>query len=115
MKKLFLAMLALAGISVTASAQTAPAQKTVSPVVAKHAVKPATAAKQAPGTAMISNTKGVKVKPVAAAKPVATNGPVKKDGRPDMRYKTNKITAAKATTHFKKNGTPDKRFKENKS
>lgn len=31
----------------------------------------------------------------------------KKDGKPDKRFKGNKI-------HTKKDGTPDKRFKENK-
>ena len=43
-----------------------------------------------------------------------TAGPKKKDGTPDMRYKTNK-EAAKPTTHLKKDGTPDKRYKENKT
>lgn len=43
-----------------------------------------------------------------------TTGPKKKDGTPDMRYKTNK-EAAKPTTHLKKDGTPDKRYKENKT
>lgn len=37
----------------------------------------------------------------------------KKDGTPDMRYKSNKATAD-TTRHMKKNGTPDKRYKENK-
>lgn len=35
---------------------------------------------------------------------------MKKNGKPDMRFKTNK-----AKIHLKKDGTPDKRFKENKA
>ena len=59
--------------------------------------------------------------PAAATKTAATPSkttaaPVKKDGTPDMRYKTNQ-DAAKATpapVHTKKDGTADKRYKENK-
>lgn len=36
-----------------------------------------------------------------------TKGPVKKDGTPDKRYKTNK--------KLKKDGTPDKRYNVNKA
>ncbi len=36
----------------------------------------------------------------------ATKGPVKKDGTPDKRYKSNK--------KLKKDGTPDKRYNVNK-
>ncbi len=52
-------------------------------------------------------------KPATAA---ATATPTKKDGTPDMRYKSNKdaAKAAPATTHTKKDGTPDERYKENK-
>jgi hypothetical protein len=58
-------------------------------------------------------------KPAATAttaKPAAAANPVKKDGTPDMRYKSNKdaAKAAPATTHVKKDGTADKRYKENK-
>ncbi len=52
-----------------------------------------------------------------SAKPATTTTPTKKDGTPDMRYKSNKDaakTAPAATVHTKKDGTPDKRYKENK-
>jgi hypothetical protein len=43
-----------------------------------------------------------------SAKDVRSTGahPVKKDGTPDKRYKSNR--------HLKKDGTPDRRFKEHK-
>jgi hypothetical protein len=50
------------------------------------------------------------------AKPATTAaGPTKKDGTPDMRYKTNKDAAKAPPAHLKADGTPDKRFKENKA
>jgi len=61
----------------------------------------------------------VQTKPAEKAKAPAANtaaAPVKKDGTPDMRFKTNK-EAAKATTPagpLKKDGTPDMRHKANK-
>jgi len=54
---------------------------------------------------------GAKKEQTAPAKKEAA--PTKKDGSPDMRYKSNKI-AADTSKHMKKNGTPDKRYKENK-
>jgi hypothetical protein len=45
----------------------------------------------------------------------AVTGPAKKDGTPDMRYKTNKDAAKAPPVHLKKDGTPDKRYKENKT
>ena len=45
-----------------------------------------------------------------------TAGPLKKDGTPDMRYKTNKDAAkAKPAGPLKKDGTPDMRYKANKT
>lgn len=46
----------------------------------------------------------------------ASQGKMKKDGTPDMRYKENKDVkpAAAANVKLKKDGTPDKRFKANK-
>jgi hypothetical protein len=51
-----------------------------------------------------------------APKKTTTQTPAKKDGTPDMRYKSNKdaAKAKPATTPVKKDGTPDKRYKENK-
>ncbi len=50
-----------------------------------------------------------------AKKTTATTaqGPTKKDGTPDKRYKANKEAAK--PVHVKKDGTADKRFKENKT
>lgn len=45
----------------------------------------------------------------------STSKKVKKDGTPDMRFKTNKEEAAKAGGPKKKDGTPDMRYKANKS
>jgi hypothetical protein len=43
-------------------------------------------------------------------------GPTKKNGTPDMRYKSNKDAAkTPTTTHLTKSGQPDKRYKENKT
>jgi len=42
----------------------------------------------------------------AGSAPSETKGPVKKDGTPDKRYKSNK--------KLKKDGTPDKRYNVNK-
>jgi hypothetical protein len=64
-----------------------------------------------------AQTTPAKAKKTTAAKPAASaTAPTKKDGTPDMRYKTNKdaAKATPATTHTKKDGTPDKRYKENK-
>ncbi len=41
-----------------------------------------------------------------SSKPSEVKGPVKKDGTPDKRYKSNK--------KLKKDGTPDKRYNVNK-
>lgn len=89
MKKIFLAVIFLSGFSVYVQAQSTPVK----------AKKPATAATAS-----------------AAPKASAAVTPTKKDGTPDMRYKSNKdaAKAAPATTHTKKDGTPDKRYKENK-
>jgi hypothetical protein len=62
--------------------------------------------------AQTSPAKTDKKKTTTAATTTAP-GPKKKDGTPDMRYKTNKDAAK--TTHLKKDGTPDKRYKENKT
>jgi hypothetical protein len=70
--------------------------------------------KTTPSTA--SKKEAKTTQPAAAASPApakTATAPVKKDGTPDMRYKTNKESAA-PVTHTKKDGTPDKRYKENK-
>ena len=93
MKKIFLALTLIAGISFSSIAQSTPS-KDKKP--ATTTAKPATATAAKPAT--------------------AAAGPTKKDGSADMRYKANKdaAKAAPATTHTKKDGTPDKRYKENK-
>lgn len=96
MKRIFLALVLITGISVYSNAQTTPA-KTKKPATTS-ATKPTTASTTKPATTP------------------TTAGPTKKDGSADMRYKANKdaAKAAPATTHTKKDGTPDKRYKENK-
>lgn len=67
----------------------------------------------------LSFVSSAQTKPAAKAKAPAAKtaaAPVKKDGTPDMRFKTNK-EAAKATAPagpLKKDGTPDMRHKANK-
>lgn len=90
MKRLLLSFVLVTGLLAASFAQTSPA--TASQKETKTA-KPATTTSPAP------------------AKSATT--PVKKDGTPDMRYKTNKENAA-PVTHTKKDGTPDQRYKENK-
>ena len=60
-----------------------------------------------------ANKSASAAKPATAAKPAAAPTAIRKDGKPDMRYKANK-EAAKHEGPKKKDGTPDKRFKENK-
>jgi len=94
MKKNLLVIVLLIGLHVYSLAQTTPT----------HAKKPTTSATSSkPSTAAVPKT-------------ASTASPTKKDGTPDMRYKSNKdaAKAAPATTHTKKDGTPDKRYKENK-
>ena len=97
MKKMLLAFIFLIGFNVYSHAQATPAKAKTA-----KAKEPAT-------TAAITKTSTK-----STAKTSATAGPAKKDGTPDMRYKTNKVAAKTTTTHLKKDGTPDKRYKENK-
>ena len=94
MRKIFLAFIFLIGSSVYSHAQATPAQATLA-----KAKKPTTTSTTA-----------------ATTKPSTSATPVKKDGTPDMRYKSNKdaAKAVPATIHTKKDGTADKRYKENK-
>lgn len=103
MKKLFLASLFLCSFIIFSNAQASPTQ--TPPVKAKKPATTAVAAKP---------DKTSVVKPATGSS--ATSVPTKKDGTPDMRYKTNKEAAKKASApaHLKKDGTADKRFKENK-
>ena len=93
MKKLFLALVLVAGLGKFASAQTA-------------AAKPA-----------VTTKTSVAVQRPAAAKVTATAHPVKADGTPDMRYKSNKakLAATVAAGPKKADGTPDMRYKANKA
>jgi len=104
MKKLFLFLGILLGLSTFTMAQTGP----------KKDAKKMTAdtAKKATSSKMATTSKSA-----TTSKPATTAGPAKKDGTPDMRYKKNKDAAKMKTdtaVHKKKDGTPDKRYKENK-
>jgi len=106
MKKLLLSFVLVTGLLTASFAQTAPATaskketKTTQPA-------PAHAAATSPSPAP-AHTAAASPAPAKAA-----TAPVKRDGTPDMRYKTNKENAA-PVTHTKKDGTPDKRYTENK-
>ncbi len=139
MKKLIIAAIALTGFSVASFAQAVPAKKAdaskmqivknTSPkkvdakvVAINNVTKPAPAAVtktpvvKTETKAVVAKTTPVAAKPVAVTKPVAvakinTAAPLKKDGTPDKRFKTNTgVTAGP----LKKDGTADMRFKANK-
>lgn len=116
-----IAALLLAGFSTAGIAQvTTPAPKK-GDASKLQVVKKTTDQKEA-GKVVKMNTP---VKPAVApvTKPVTTTplkkeaanavakGPAKKDGTPDMRYKSNQ---AKTSGPLKKDGTKDMRYKENK-
>lgn len=86
MKKLLIALCFMLGFAGIASAQTAK--------------------KKAPAAAKIE-----KVKPAEEA---AAARPVKKDGTPDRRFKSNKVKTDIAAGPTKKDGTPDMRYAKNK-
>jgi len=125
MKKLMIATLFLAGFSVAGIAQSTPAPKKGEP--AKMQVVKKTGDKKDEGKVVKMNTtttKTVATTPttpkVATTTPVkkapvttttAASGPAKKDGTPDMRYKSNQGTT---TGPLKKDGTKDMRYKANK-
>lgn len=92
MRKLFLALTIVLGISFAANAQTA--------TPAKAAAQPA---KKATTT--------------AAAKPSFSTAAAKTkaDGTPDMRYKENKEAKTVPAGPKKADGTPDMRYKKNKA
>lgn len=100
MKKVLLAILAIASFSVATLAQTKEPVK-------KNPTPPVKVEKKAP-----AQTATAQANKPAIAKTTA-KAPVKKNGTPDMRYKENKKTA-EPKPHLKKDGTKDKRFKENK-
>ena len=105
MKRLLLGLLTLAFLG-GAVAQTTPATKAQTPST-RHAAKTKTTVNAKTST---ENTTEAKTSTETTA-----SNPVKKNGTPDMRYKSNKQAAkSQTTTHVKKDGTPDKRYKENK-
>lgn len=128
MKKLIIAAIALTGFSAASFAQSAPAVKKTAPSK-MQVVKNVTAKKEdgkvvainkvaAPAPVAVTKTPVVKTetKAIAVTKtaPVAkTNAavPLKKDGTPDKRFKSNTSTAAGP---LKKDGTADMRYKANK-
>lgn len=90
MRKLMLAVMALIGFGLSATAQQAPK-------------KDAKASKEAKAPAKKEEAK-------APAKKEEVKAPLKKDGTPDKRFKENKEPKGP----LKKDGTPDKRFNANK-
>lgn len=131
MKKLIFAIVAFAGVNMTATAQAIPAKKTTAPkmeVVKTTKVKKTDAkvvAISKPAPAVVTKTPAVKTKEktvvVTKTAPAATKTVtvaktstgviLKKDGTPDKRYKTNSGNGAGP---LKKDGTPDMRYKANK-
>jgi hypothetical protein len=123
MKKLLIATIALAGLSISSFAQTAApvakkadagkmqtVKKTDAKVVAIHKTPTTAAIKAMPAPAAKPASKTAATAAMATTTRT-TAGPVKKDGTPDKRFKANQ---AIAKAPLKKNGTPDMRFKENK-
>lgn len=114
MKKIILVAFAILTFSAAGFAQTT--QKAAEPSTHKkeHKIKSTTIRPQA--TQNMTNATAPKaMQAEKKMKPVATTGPSKKNGTPDMRYKANKTAVATNThKHLKKNGTPDKRYSENK-
>jgi hypothetical protein len=123
MKRVLIVALALLGFSAASLAQTVPATKKNEPsktqIVKKATRKKENSQAVASNKAAKTTTPAVAKTQVAKAKPVAektvakTNaaGPLKKDGTPDMRFKSNHAIAAGP---LKKEGTPDRHFKTNK-
>ena len=117
MKKVLIAVLALAGFSAASFAQTVPAAKKNDP--AKLQVVKKTTDKKPDAKVVALNKPAKPVTPVVAKAPetaktvakVNTAAALKKDGTPDKRFKTNQGVAAGP---LKKDGTPDKRYKVNK-
>ncbi|MDF2381227.1 hypothetical protein JMG10_07110 [Nostoc ellipsosporum NOK] len=115
MKKIILAAFAIIGFSAASFAQTT--QKTIEPATQKKEHKMTQPAKTVTPKTQASMTTATAPKATQTKQttPVAANGPAKKDGTPDMRYKANKTAVAAAPSkHLKKDGTPDKRYTENK-
>jgi hypothetical protein len=112
MKKLIIAAIALIGFNAASFAQAAPATK-AEPSKMK-VVKKATDSKQETKVVPITKTATAPAaaKP-AAAKTTTAASPIKKDGTPDKRFKSNAATTP-AAGPVKKDGTPDKRYKANK-
>lgn len=114
MKKIILAAFAIIGFSAAGFAQTT--QKVAEPVQKKEhkMVQPAKTVAAKNQANMTSATSPATMQKKQTT-PVTATGPAKKDGTPDMRYKTNKTAvAATPPKHLKKDGTPDKRYTENK-
>lgn len=114
MKKIILAAFAIIGFSAASFAQST--QKVTEPLQKKEhkMVQPAKTVAAKSQTNMTSApASGVAQKKQMT--PVAAAGPAKKDGTPDMRYKSNKTAVATTSPkHLKKDGTPDKRYTETK-
>ena len=111
MKKLFLAAMAVLGLSIAGMAQTkAPAKKTsekkthITAPAKSEAVAPASAKSEK--VAKESKATHHEAKNEVAKTKAANGTKLKADGTPDKRYKENK--------KLKADGTADMRYKENK-
>jgi len=109
MKKLLLSALGLVGLISFSIAQTAPAKAATTPVKAKMDVVKKDAKTVTPAKVVTMQAPKPAATPVAA-KPAVAAAPLKKDGTPDKRFKTNQA----ASGPLKKDGTKDMRFKANK-
>lgn len=130
MKKLFIAAFALIGYSAASFAQAVPAIKmstapkmevvkkatvikTVTPAPLTVAKAPIAKQPTSMGTAKPAPVvaKQIILAPTVAKTNTNTANPLKKDGTPDKRFKTN---SADTKGPVKKDGTPDMRCKTNK-
>lgn len=113
MKNFIIAIIAIFAFATTASAQAPAVKQEPTKLKVVESQKKKTEAKVVkikPAAPASENASPVAKAAVAKPKPVtpAVNapGPLKKDGTPDKRYKSNK--------KLKKDGTPDMRYKQNK-
>ncbi|MFZ4058137.1 MAG: hypothetical protein ACOYKE_08345 [Ferruginibacter sp.] len=107
MKKIVFSLLLVAGMYSIGFAQKVDNKKSATPA-AKVKLVEATDVEKKKQEAELTAAKKKNVVKTDAKTGVKTlaAGPVKKDGTPDKRYKSNK--------KLKKDGTPDKRYSENK-
>jgi hypothetical protein len=107
MKKILFSLLLVAGIYSIGFAQKVDNKKSVIPAAKVKLVEATDVEKRQQEAELTAAKKKSTVQPgVKTGVKTLAAGPVKKDGTPDKRYKSNK--------KLKKDGTPDKRYSENK-